>query len=321
MQIKIIMTNQIKDALFGIAVGDALGVPVEFKSRGFLKIQPVTGMQGYGTHGQPAGTWSDDSSLTFCLAESLFYGYNTKDIAKRFVMWFKQAYWTAWGNVFDIGNTTHTAILNLISGIEPVRAGEDDEYSNGNGSLMRILPLAFYLKNKSIDERFKITQEVSSITHRHIRSVIACFIYIEYAINLINGLDKILAYNKMQESVNNFLDKNPVLFEERANFDNVLKSRIENLSESQIRGSGYVIHSLEAAFWCILRNNNFKDTVLEAVNLGEDTDTTGAITGGLSGLIYGFNNIPSEWTSVIAKKSEIEKLSEKLEKIFTLNFE
>lgn len=171
--------NFYKDSLFGVAIGDAVGVPVEFKSREVIKQKPVTDMIGFGSHDMPPGTWSDDSSLTFCLAEALTNGYNLQEIANNFVSWRYKDFWTARGEVFDIGITTQQAIDRISAGVRPDLCGGFDTYSNGNGSLMRILPLLFYIKNLPIDKRFAITKDVSSITHGHIRSCIACFYYLE----------------------------------------------------------------------------------------------------------------------------------------------
>ena len=128
--------NFIKDALLGVAVGDAIGVPVEFKTRKWLLENPVTGMQGYGTHNQPPGTWSDDSSLTFCLAEMLCKKYDLENLANRFINWKNNSYWTAHEEVFDIGNGTSEAIDRLERGVAPAMAGGNGEDSNGNGSLI-----------------------------------------------------------------------------------------------------------------------------------------------------------------------------------------
>ncbi len=167
-----------------------MGVPVEFKSRPYLRENPVGEMIGYGTYRQPPGTWSDDSSMTFCTMESLCNGYNLDDIANNFVKWRYESFWTPFGIVFDIGISTTKAIIQYKNTNDPRKSGNNDERSNGNGSLMRILPLAFYLKDYSIENRFEIISEVSSITHAHIRSVAACFIYVEMALQLINGIDK-----------------------------------------------------------------------------------------------------------------------------------
>jgi len=168
----------IKDALFGLAVGDTLGVPVEFKSRETIRQNPVTEMIGYGTYNLPPGTWSDDSSLAFCLAEALTQDFELNVIGQNFVKWYDENFWTPHGRVFDIGNTTRQAINNLSTATRPDLAGGFDEDENGNGSLMRILPLLFYIKDKEINERYQITKQVSSITHGHIRSVISCFYYL-----------------------------------------------------------------------------------------------------------------------------------------------
>jgi ADP-ribosylglycohydrolase len=301
------MDTSVKAALIGLAVGDALGVPVEFKSRQQLEKQPLLEMIGYGTHHQPPGTWSDDSSLTFCTAQSLINGYDLEDIALRFTQWYGSGYWTAHGKAFDIGGTTYNAINRLREGENPLYSGDFEEDYNGNGSLMRILPLAFFLQDKPIDERYRIVKEVSSITHAHIRSVICCFIYVEYAILLLGKQDKFSAYAHMQDIVNDFID---ISYSERKLFDRVLLHDISSYYKAEIRGSGYVLHSLESSLWCLLNGNTYKDTVLSAVNLGEDTDTTGAIAGGLAGILYGLDSVPPSWIGVLARREDILTLAE-----------
>ncbi|MGB4437301.1 MAG: ADP-ribosylglycohydrolase family protein, partial [Acetomicrobium sp.] len=138
--------DKVIGGLLGLCIGDALGVPVEFQSREKLKRNPVKDMMGYGTHNQPPGTWSDDSSLAFCLAESLCNGFDLQDIADKFVKWMYEGYWTPWGKAFDVGHTTQIAISRLKKGVDPLESGPTDERSNGNGSLMRILPLIFYVE-------------------------------------------------------------------------------------------------------------------------------------------------------------------------------
>lgn len=304
--------SEIKSALFGVAVGDALGVPVEFKSREEISINPVTEMIGYGTYNLPPGTWSDDSSLTFCLAEALSTEFNLHTIGQNFVQWFHNNYWTPRGHVFDIGMTTIDAITHLIEGIEPAQAGGTDEFSNGNGSLMRILPLLFYIQGKSVEERFNITRQVSSITHGHIRSVIACFYYLEFARQIVSGNNKFKIYENLQTQIPKQLSDFSIQQSEISLFNRLLKNKIHKLPAYKIRGSGYVLHALEAGIWCLLTTNNYKDAVLKAVNLGEDTDTTGAITGGLAGLLYGFDNIPFNWISQLARHDDIEDLAIRL---------
>ena len=259
--------QQVTGALLGLAIGDALGVPVEFRDREILKRYPVVDMREFGSHHQPRGTWSDDSSLTFCLAESLISeeGINYKDIANRFVCWYTKAYWTPHKRVFDIGNTTLYAISRLIDGNEPLTAGDDHEDSNGNGSLMRILPLVFFLKKKNIDERFEIVRNISYITHKHIRSVICCFYYVEFALQLLENKDKYLIFKDLQKDVTTFLQKKNIVSSEIAKLNRLLKDDISVLEEESIRSSGYVLHTLEASIWCLLNSNSYSETVLKAV--------------------------------------------------------
>lgn len=313
-------TNKVADALIGLAVGDALGVPVEFTDRAELKKNPVTSMRGYGSHRQPPGTWSDDSSLAFCLAESLLNGYNLKDIANNFVRWKYEAFWTPYAEVFDIGIATSDAITKLKNGTDPLLSGGVSEFHNGNGSLMRILPLIFYTHNKTIKERFEIVAEVSAITHAHIRSIISCFIYTELGLALLKGKNKFLAFEDMQKTVNEFITQYKLCDEqERALFHKVLMNEkpLTAHSESEISGSGYVLHTLEASIWCLLTTENYADAVLKAVNLGSDTDTTGCVTGGLAGLYYGYEAIPSDWINEIARKEKILSLALALNQKFS----
>ena len=146
-------------------------------------------MKGFGTYNLPAGTFSDDSSLAFCLAEALSQEFDLQKIANNFIAWLTNNYWTPRGNVFDVGMSTSYAIGRLSRGTRPELAGGMDVSDNGNGSLMRILPLLIYIKDKQFSERYQITKDVSSITHGHIRSVIACFYYLEFARQIVNGIE------------------------------------------------------------------------------------------------------------------------------------
>jgi ADP-ribosylglycohydrolase len=303
---------EVKSALFGVAIGDSLGVPVEFKSRKAISMKPVTGMTEYGTYNLPAGTWSDDSSLTFCLAEALTHGYDLNAIAQNFVKWYYKDFWTARGNVFDIGIATKKAIERLANGERPELTGEVDEKSNGNGSLMRILPLLFYLHDKTIAERYELIRQVSSITHAHIRSVIACFYYLEFARHVFEGMDKFDIYENLKTEIPEHLASVQVSTSEITRFSRLLDQDIYEFSAEEIKSDAYVLNTLEAAIWCLMTTENFRDAVLKAVNLGEDTDTTGAVTGGLGGLLYGIDGIPQEWMDQVARKDDIEKLAETL---------
>jgi len=304
--------NIYKDILFGVAVGDALGVPVEFISRQEIAQEPIIDMIGFGTYSLPAGTFSDDSSLAFCLAEALTQEFSLVNIADNFVAWLNENYWTARGNVFDVGIGTSQAISRLEEGGKPELAGGMDVLDNGNGSLMRILPLLIYIKDKQLADRYQITKLVSSITHRHIRSVIACFYYLEFARKITEGIDKFQIYKTLQIEITDYLHSLSINKDEINVFDRLLKGNIYELADKEILSSGYVLHTLEASIWCLLTTDNYKTATLRAVNLGDDTDTTGAVTGGLAGLLYGFESIPTNWIEQIARKEDIDNLGERL---------
>ncbi len=304
----------IKNLLFGVAVGDAIGVPIEFMSREQIRSKPLTDMIGYGTYNLPAGTWSDDSSLTFCLAEALATEseFDLQTVANNFIAWYKNNFWTPHGDVFDIGIATREAINRLIKGHKPELAGGMDVHSNGNGSLMRILPLLIHIKDMPIEERFHITKNVSSITHGHIRSVIACFYYLEFAKLLLDSGNKFTAYNQLKNVLPTYLRSASINKNEINHFNRLLVYDIHELEEDEINSSGYVVHTLEASIWCLLKTNSYRDAVLTAANLGEDTDTTAAVTGGLAGLLYGYENIPKDWVEKLARKNDIEDLGGRL---------
>jgi ADP-ribosyl-[dinitrogen reductase] hydrolase len=309
--------NPIRDGILGLVTGDALGVPVEFCSREDLKGNPVRDMIGHGTYNLPPGTWSDDSSLALCLAEELTEGYDVKRIGNSFVRWLYENHWTPYGKVFDVGISTKRALERLRNGAEPNLAGNRDESSNGNGSLMRILPLLFHIRPmESADERFNLIREVSGITHAHMRSCLACCYYLEMAQALCKDEDIQRAYEQTNVSFMKLTEEMHISHHETEKFRRLLDGHIAELSEKDIRSSGYVMDTLEASVWCVLTEGSYKEAVLKAVNLGQDTDTTGAVTGGLAGLIYGAESIPKDWLSKIARMEDIENLIRKMTEKF-----
>ena len=317
------LSEQARAALLGLAVGDALGVPVEFQPRAARWQDPVTGMRAYGTHHQPAGTWSDDSSLTFCLAETLARPDgrcgqpDLVDFARRSINWLYQSYWTATGETFDVGNATRAAIARLQRGVEPTKAGPSSEFDNGNGALMRILPLAFHdvwrAETLDLDLAWTLTENVASVTHGHPRSTLGCFLYLLVARGLLVGLGPVEAYAQMRELANPWLANGSIpAVAEGQHYQATLTGQLSERKEDQIASSGYVVHTLEAALWCLLKQDNYAATVLAAVNLGDDTDTTGAVAGGLAGLAYGEAGIPADWLAVLARRADVEDLAGRL---------
>ncbi|WP_153798263.1 ADP-ribosylglycohydrolase family protein [Foetidibacter luteolus] len=311
MRSNISVYDRVRGALFGLAIGDALGVPAEFQTRQFLKSNPIKDLEGYKSHNQPPGTFSDDTSLAFCLAESICNGYNINDVAQRFTWWYREAYWTANGDVFDIGITTSNSIRKLEQGYKPHESGECREGSNGNGSLMRILPLVFYVQNMPAINRYNLVKEVSSITHAHIRSVIACFYYVEFALLLLNEQNKEAALEQAATRVREFLHAQSIENAETDLYSPLFHNEIPVWPEDKIHSSGYVLHTLTAAVWCFMNNNSYRDTVINAVNLGNDSDTTACVAGGLAGLYYGYNAIPQTWVTAIKRTNDIEDLCQR----------
>ncbi|MFN6526969.1 ADP-ribosylglycohydrolase family protein [Nostoc sp. ChiSLP03a] len=296
--------------LMGLCVGDALGVPVEFTSRAERVKSPVTTMLGYGTWNQPPGTWSDDSSLSFCLAECLCRGYSLDAIANSFWRWYKEAYWTPRGDVFDIGQTTHTAIMRLKQGVVPHQAGGKVENSNGNGSLMRILPMAYCHRSLTLGELLARVHDVSAITHAHARSQMACGIYISIAVALLEGADLQTAYLQGLQDIQTIYSVREFLLE-KPHFGRIFSGEIAKIPVEEINSGGYVIDTLESSLWCLLNSSSYSEAVLKAVNLGGDTDTTAAVTGGLAGIYYGVENIPKQWMNQIARRQDIIYLAER----------
>lgn len=303
------LRSRLQGCIVGLAVGDALGVPVEFESRETVARHPVTDLRGHGTHNQLAGTWSDDTSLTLCLLDSLTTGLDYAKIAASFVAWYRKNLWSARGSVFDIGNATRRAIARIEKGDDPIYCGGTGEDANGNGALMRIAPLAFFCRKMDLDQRRQVIFNVSGITHGHPRSKFGCWLFVETIVDLISGSEKKKALESASGRIEKWLgqtDPNP----EWKHYERCTPG-IVDLPGKEIHSSGYVVHSLEASLWCFLRHDDFATGVLEAVNLGDDTDTTGAITGALAGAALGLEAIRHEWVRGIARSAEILELCEK----------
>ena len=300
----------LRGMLLGLAVGDALGVPVEFESRTTLKADPVENMRSYGSWNQPAGTWSDDTSLTIAAMESIsrLGKINYQDIMENFLKWFEHDNFTATGERFDIGNTTYSAIVRFSRKLlPPIKCGATDKNSNGNGSLMRILPATSYLfanRGKIGVDELKIIHEFSALTHAHLISQISCGIYSLIAAHLFSG-------KNISDAFRLGMDDAKTFYGTSENFDVFSRLCDENfaaLPEEEIFSSGYVVDTLEAALWCLLNTDNYKSLALKSVNLGSDTDTVAAVAGGLAGIIYGVEGIPVEWLETLKRRDYLEKI-------------
>lgn len=298
--------NKKMGALFGFVVGDALGVPVEFEDRQKRVLDKVEGMRAYGTYGQPFGTWSDDTSLMLALIDAFLNGYSLSKLADNCVDFYRNAKFTPYNNVFDIGNTTINAIENIERGIPLNKCGGNTEYDNGNGSLMRILPLGLVWKQYDVDERIKQIEEVSAITHAHSRSKFACIIYSSFINELMVSNDKEIALDKTISFVNEMCEQQ--YKDEFDVYNRILSKSLFQEDGASIKSSGYVVDSLEAAMWCFMKYDTFDDVVLAAVNLGGDTDTIAAIAGGMAGSFYGVESIPDRWIQILAQKEQLKMM-------------
>lgn len=315
--------DKYKAAVFGLIVGDALGVPAEFKSRRELKENPITDMMGYGTHQQPAGTWSDDSSMVIATMEWLG---EMQDVApdyailmNKFSNWLMYGDYTPYGETFDCGISTSRAIINYGKGMTPLQCGGQTDWDNGNGSLMRILPAALWRSEDLVKEEIvgaDFIYNLSALTHDHLRSKMGCLIYSKLIADMLfcQGGDKFNLIEKSMLACKKYFDS---MDDEEVAHEKEKYARLWNvaafqqLDEDKIKSSGYVVDTLEVAIWCFLNTDTYKDCVLKAVNLGEDTDTVGAVAGGLAGLYYGIEAIPEEWMSILPKKEWIAELTEK----------
>ncbi len=297
--------SRIQGGLWGAAVGDALGVPVEFCDRAARKRDPVRDLRGYGTHNQAPGTWS----LTLCTVDSLLQvGEDYQALANSFVAWSRAEIWTPRGMVFDIGIATADAVRSLARGTDPLAAGRTDEHSNGNGSLMRIVPVAMWFAGRGVAATVYAAHKCSALTHRHPRSQVGCGIYCLIAQHLLDGANAASAIDSSWKNAAAHYDADPFVSELRRYAGISPSSKLRKLQAHEVKGSGYLVDTLEASLWCLLTTNSFREAVLKAVNLGDDTDTTAAVTGALAGMRYGVDRVPPHWRASLARDDELESL-------------
>lgn len=297
--------------IVGFSVGDAFGVPVEGFTRERLEKIPLSEMIGYCNHRVPVGTWSDDTSMVLATMDSIIEknGIDYNDMMFKFSEWFNNSKYTAIDRVFDAGYIVRTAISNYQNGIDAILCGEKNYDSNGNGSLMRMLPIAYYLyySNYSEEEEVEIINKISSLTHAHEISCLGCKIFSDFTKQLLGGSDKYQAI----DFVKNINYEKYYSFDTVSAYKRILKHNIATLDKSSIRSSGYVVDSLEASLWSTFNSKSYEESVLLAVNLGGDTDTIGAITGGINGIIYGRESIPDRWLKKMKRLDYIEEFTNK----------
>ena len=299
--------NKIYGGIFGFITADALGVPVEFSSRQERNTDPVKEMRAYGTYHQPFGAWSDDSSLMLCLIDAFNHGFSVEKLKNNMIRYYTDGAFTPEDKMFDIGMGTANAIQKMIRGVPATECGGNGERDNGNGSLMRILPLGFVSPFVAQSELLTLSNAVSSLTHRTVRSQLACYFYSVFAGQLFEGRNLNEAYDAAILAVKN--ESSHYFDSEKLTFRDVLHKSVIKLDRRRIRSSGYVVDTLEAVLWALFNTKSYEEAVLAAVNLGEDTDTIAALTGGLAGIYYGFDQIPQRWIQTLLKKEMIADMT------------
>lgn len=317
------MMNKWLDGMMGLIVGDALGVPVQFMEKEEIISRengPVKGMESGGVYDMPAGTWSDDGSMALATLDSIVKnkGIDLTDIMECFCKWELEGEYTQYGEAFDQGNTCTEAIYRYIKDKNIATCGCTDENSNGNGSLMRILPACIFLalsQENSEEDKMELIHKVSGLTHNHPRSKIACGLYYAMVDAILHFGDKSPLKDILQTGIDSglkYYGGNRENYYEMKHFTRLFRlEELQQILEEDMRSGGYVIETIEAAVWCLITTESLRECLLKVVNMGDDTDTVAAVAGGLAGLYYGIDAIPKEWLEEIPKKKYVEDLCEK----------
>ena len=292
--------------MLGLASGDAVGTTVEFKSPGGFK--PVTDMTGGGVFGLKAGEWTDDTSMALCLADSLIekQAFDPIDQLERYCHWYKDGYFSVKGYCFDIGGTVKAALDKFLKTHEPY-PGPTAPDTAGNGSIMRLAPVPlFYACNPA--EAIERSGESSRTTHGAKTTIDACRYMGGLIVGALNGASK-------DELLSDHYSPIPGYWQTHSltpAIDEIAAASFKHKNPPEIKGTGYVVKSLEAALWAFYNSNSFEEGCLKAVNLGNDADTTGAVYGQIAGAFYGEENIPASWRNKLAMREKIEQMADSL---------
>jgi len=295
-----------RGAMLGLAAGDALGTTLEFQRPG--SFEPLTDMVGGGPFDLQPGEWTDDTSMALCLAESLLAsgGSAPRDQLARYVRWRQKGYWSSNGRCFDIGGTVSTALHRFEETGDPYPGGTDT-YSAGNGSLMRLAPVPLYFAANP-EEAVAMAAASSRTTHAVAPAVDACRYYCGLMLGALQDADKDELLGSKYEPVEGIWARSPLCLE----IDEIAGGSFRRRMPPEIKGSGYVVRSMEAALWAFWHGSSFQEGCLLAANLGADADTTAAIYGQLAGCFYGEGGIPRRWRNKLARRGEIEELADGL---------
>lgn len=298
--------SRFRGCLLGLAAGDALGTTLEFRPPG--SFVPIQELSGGGPFNLKAGQWTDDTSMALCLAESLVscQGFDALDQMRRYQRWYRDGLWSSTGRCFDIGNTVRAALERFEHSGEPF-CGSVDPRSAGNGSIMRLAPVPMFFA-RHLEIAVEYSAQSSRTTHAARLAVDACRYFGALLVGALNGVSKDQLLAERNYPIPDFWQSNPLAPE----VDTIARGSFSLRQPPQIRGSGYVVESLEAALWAFNRSHDFREGCLMAANLGDDADTTAAVYGQLAGAYYGEEGIPSEWRNSLAFRGEIQELADRL---------
>ena len=305
------LKDRFRGALLGLAAGDAVGTNAEFKPRG--SFPPVTDMVGGGPFNLKPGQWTDDTSMAPCLGQSLLdrQGFDPVDQLTKYVRWWREGYMSSTGRCFDIGNATCAALRRFEQTGEPY-CGSTDPHQAGNGSIMRLVavPLFFFNDPAQALEKCGLS---SKTTHGALTTVDACHYFGALLVGALGGEAKEKLLASHYSPVPGYWVNHPLCPE----IDGVAGGSFLRKAEKEIRGTGYVVQSLEAALWAFANSNSFSEGCLKAVGLGDDADTTAAVYGQLAGVWYGVEGIPEKWRNKLAKRETIEQIADGLHECAT----
>lgn len=292
--------------LLGLATGDALGTTVEFKPPG--SFTPLTDIIGGGPFGLEPGEWTDDTSMALCLADSLIKsnGFDPKDQMERYCKWYREGYMSSTRRCFDIGNTVRTALHNFESTGNPI-SGPTDSRSAGNGSIMRLAPVPLLYANFP-EAAIELSGKSSITTHGTKACIDACRYFGGLIVGAVKGASRKELLSPGYRPDGRSWTKEDLVEE----IFEIAEGRYKYKEPPEIKGTGYVVKSLEAALWAFCHSTSFEDGCLLAVNLGDDADTTGAVYGQIAGAFYGVNDIPDHWLEKISHRELISSLARQL---------
>ncbi len=295
-----------RGALLGLAVGDAVGTTLEFKPPG--TFTPLDDMVGGGPFRLKAGQWTDDTAMALCLAESLVeqQGFEPVDQLERYTRWYREGYLSSTGRCFDIGNTVRAALHRFEQTGEPY-CGSTDPMSAGNGSIMRLAPVPLFYANNP-QQAIDLSGESSRTTHGAAAAIDGCLYLGALIVGAIQGTPKEELLSERYSPVSGYWSQSPLVPE----IDQVAVGSFKHRHPPQIKGSGYVVESLEAALWAFYHSHSFGEGCLLAANLGNDADTTAAVYGQLAGAFYGEGGIPALWRERLARRDLIGSLANQI---------